>query len=91
MVDSRTIGKSVTKIVVVFSLIFLIYGVLRVNITLPEVVRQNSSFHVTYTKEPLDLTMKVAGFNISFKGESFINFIKGISVIGDAIEELIGN
>ncbi|MEG1255126.1 hypothetical protein [Clostridium sp.] len=89
MIDSRSISKGIAEIVVVISLIFMIYGILKVNLTLPKVTRESSSFHVTYSEEPIKLTLNVGEFNIIFNGDAFEGFVRGTSVIGDSIKELV--
>lgn len=87
--DTKIFKIRICKIFIIGAIVFMIYGVLKVNMTLPQVVRQNSGFYVTSNEETSKVSIDVGEFNIILNGEPFKNFIKGIKVIGDNVKGLI--
>jgi len=70
-------------------MIFVIYGILKVNFTLPQVVKPSSCFSVIQNENPLEITIDIGKFNVILNGEPFMNFVKGIKVIGNSIKDMI--
>jgi len=68
---------------------FMIYGILVVNMNLPQVVRQSSSFYVSCNENSSKININIGNFNIILNGEPFKNFVKGTKAIGDTIKEII--
>ncbi|HAK43790.1 MAG TPA: hypothetical protein DCM59_15160 [Clostridium sp.] len=87
--NTKILRTRICKILIIGSIVFMIYGILKVNMTLPQVVRQNSSFYVTSNEGLSKINIDVGEFNIILNGEPFKGFIKGIKVIGDNIKDLI--
>ncbi|MFR1707928.1 MAG: hypothetical protein ACLSV2_03420 [Clostridium sp.] len=87
--DTKILKNKACKVFIISAIIFMIYGVLKVNMTLPQVVRQNSGFYVTKNDQTSKVSIDVGEFNIILNGEPFKNFIKGIKVIGDNIKDLL--
>lgn len=87
--NSKTIRTGICKFLIIISIGFMIYGILVVNMNLPQVVRQSSSFYVSSNERNSKVNIKVGGFNIIINGQPFKNFVKGTKVIGDTIKELI--
>ncbi len=87
--NSKTLRTGICKFLIIISVGFMIYGILVVNMNLPQVVRQSSSFYVSSNDMDSKVNIKIGEFNIILNGQPFRNFTKGTKVIGDTIKELV--
>ncbi|WP_346895427.1 hypothetical protein [Clostridium sp. UBA7503] len=87
--NSKTLRTGICKFLIIISVGFMIYGILVVNMNLPQVVRQNSRFYVSSNERNSKINIKIGEFNIVLNGKPFKNFVKGTKVVGDTIKELI--
>ncbi|WP_346871294.1 hypothetical protein [Clostridium sp. UBA5119] len=87
--NSKTLRTGICKFLIIISVGFMIYGILVVNMNLPQVVRQNSRFYVSSNERDSKVNIKIGEFNIVLNGKPFKNFVKGTKVVGDTIKELI--
>ncbi|WP_346934879.1 hypothetical protein [Clostridium sp.] len=87
--NSKILRTGICKFLIIISVGFMIYGILMVNMNLPQVVRQSSSFYVSCNENSSKVNINIGNFNIILNGEPFKNFVKGTKVIGDTIKELI--
>lgn len=85
MIRRKSKTNTFTKALLLFSIIAVTIGILKVNLELAEVVKPSSSFIATLDKDPLLITLKVGEFNIKFNGIRFENFFNGIDTIIETI------
>lgn len=89
MINIKKISKRICGICIISSMIFMIYGILKVNFTLPQVAKPSSCFSVIQNENPLEITIDIGKYNVILNGEPFINFVKGIKTIGNSIKDMI--
>jgi hypothetical protein len=87
--STKALRTGICKVLIISSMVFMIYGILKVNMTLPQVVRQSSGFYVTSNDQLSNVNIKIRDFNIILSGEPFKNFFKGAKAIGSTIKDLI--
>lgn len=85
----RELGKKLLGVLTICCIIFLVYGILKVNYNLPEVVRNYSGFEVTIDENPSKLNVKAGDYTIGFSAKHFQNFYHGTKVIINSIKNLI--
>lgn len=89
MLSYKELGKIFLKVLVICCLIFLFYGILKINSELPEVVRNYSGFQVAFEKNPSSINVKAGEYTIDISTKYFDNFFKGTGAIIDGMKNLI--
>lgn len=89
MISYKELGKIFLKVLVICCVIFLFYGILKINSNLPEVVKGYSGFQVDLEKNPPSINVKAGDYTIDINTKYFDNFFKGTGAIIDGMKNLI--
>lgn len=85
----RKVSKNIIKVFVIFVVIGGMAGVLRVNETLPEVVREYSSFTVKNLSPAKALQVSSGDYKVTVSVENLKYFIRGLYGIGENIKNAV--
>lgn len=83
--------KKVFKLLIVVILILGIYGIVRVNMTLPEIIKEQSTFSIYMSKDNSKIVMDIKNTNVIFNLQVFKNFTKGTDKIMNRVKEEVFN
>ncbi len=83
--------KKILKLLMVVTLIVGIYGIVKVNMTLPEVIKEQSAFAIYMSKDNSKIVIDIGDTNIIFNIQIFRDFTKGAGKIVNTIKEEVYN
>ena len=84
----KSVGSVFARVTIICSIGLLLYGVVVVNYTIPEVAKDYSGFHVYVNESPKEYVLKSGEYKIKFEVTPFEGFIKGIRVISDSVKNI---
>ncbi|WP_017414434.1 hypothetical protein [Clostridium tunisiense] len=87
--DKSNKNKFKYKVLIILSIIFLVYGITLVNVNLAEVIREKSSFLVSFNNNPPEVVVDLGENHVIFSTKVFKEFKDGIAVIYDAIKDTV--
>jgi cell division protein YceG involved in septum cleavage len=77
------------EILIVLSLVFIIYGIILVNINLADLAKGNSAFSVSVNNKPSELVIDLGEKQVIFSTKVFKDFTDGTVVIFKVVKEQI--
>lgn len=81
--------KKLIKTYIIMIILLGIYGIMKINMTLPEIVRDQSSFSVFMEKDKSQFVFKYGEVNVILDLQIFENFQSGAKIIYSTIAENI--